>query len=282
MKNFLAAAFALAWLAAPQASAEAVLVAESDGRFSRPHDAVLSPDGTLLYLADLGNDRIAVLDAETLQTVGEIGTGALSSPHDVAIDGRGRLLVADSGNDRIAFFALDGAEGRQLESLSGGISSPNGVQPLADGRVLVTDSRGGALVVFRDGKPVRRLEDFGDGRGFSRPHDVILDGQGRIVLTDPGHDRLLLFDTELEPIGKVGYPASGLNEPKYLDSDPEGFLYVADELNNRIVIFAPDLHIVDSFGSEALNAPEGIAVRGAFIWVVDTDNHRVLKYRRTK
>ncbi len=36
---------------------------------------VLSPDGKLLYVAERLDDRIAVINTETLETVGNIGPG---------------------------------------------------------------------------------------------------------------------------------------------------------------------------------------------------------------
>ena len=40
-------------------------VTVSEEIFSEPHDIVLSPDGRQLFVADNGNDRIVLLDAQT-------------------------------------------------------------------------------------------------------------------------------------------------------------------------------------------------------------------------
>ena len=52
--------------------------------FAQPHDIVLSADGTLLYVADNGNDRIVVLDAA------------------------GRMYIADKYSNSIKIVDADG------------------------------------------------------------------------------------------------------------------------------------------------------------------------------
>ena len=73
------------WVSAAAAEVEVevsgTIVAVSDRDFSQPHDLVLSPDGDFLYVADVGNDRIKVLDPTTLATLGTFAAGQLSGPH---------------------------------------------------------------------------------------------------------------------------------------------------------------------------------------------------------
>ena len=71
---FFLSAFAQAALAEPE------LIAKSDPSFSRPHDVVLSPDHRHLFVADLGNNRVAVLDPQSLEVIAEIGVGELTAP----------------------------------------------------------------------------------------------------------------------------------------------------------------------------------------------------------
>ena len=135
-------------VSASLAAAEPTRVAVSDGDFDRPHDLVLSSDGRFLYVADLGNDAVKVLDPASLKTVGVIGAGELDSPHDVAFDDADRLLVADSGDDAIAVYRVDGADAERLETWTGEMFSPEGVAPVGGGRVFVTDT-GGETFSFR-------------------------------------------------------------------------------------------------------------------------------------
>jgi YVTN family beta-propeller protein len=88
-------------LVTPAEALKSEFIMASEASFNLPHDLALSPDGRYLYVADNGNDRIAVLNPDTLKVIGSIGGSERSAPHDAAFDRKGRLLVADSGNDRV-------------------------------------------------------------------------------------------------------------------------------------------------------------------------------------
>ena len=273
-------------VSASLAAAEPTRVAVSDGDFDRPHDLVLSSDGRFLYVADLGNDAVKVLDPATLKTVGVIGAGALDTPHDVAFDDAGRLFVADSGNDAIAVYRVDGADAERLETWTGEMFSPEGVAPAGGGRVFVTDTGGGGVLRFEGGRATLRKEDAG-GAGYNRPHDVLVDRQGRVLVVDSGNHRIHILDQELAPIRTLAGPPYDFNEPKYLAVDEQENLYVADEYNNQVKILDPDYRIVEVIGSGErgsgpgeLNKPEGVETRDGLIWISDTYNDRILLYRR--
>ena len=285
-----AAVAGLALLATFQASAskaaDAQLIARSDGGFDRPHDLKLSPDGKHLFVADLGKHAVKVLDPATLKTVAEIGKGELRSPHDVAFDRQGRLLVADSGNNRIAVYRLEGLKGTLIESWTGGLRSPEGVTPAPDGTVFATDTFGGGVVAFRDGKAVARAE-AADGKNFIRPHDIHLLRDGNLMVVDAGNHRLVTLDKNLGFVSALGGPPWHFKEPKYVADDDAGRLYVADEYNNRVVVLASGdrkiLLVIAGFtspsGADKLKQPEGVAVRGDTLWISDTYNDRILAFR---
>jgi len=102
-------------------------LAQSARTYAQPHDIVLSPDASVLYVADNGNHRIAVLDPGSLKEIGVLGKGEVREPHDVAFDRKGRLLVADTGNSRIAIFEVKGNSGKLVDEIKGGIRRPEGV-----------------------------------------------------------------------------------------------------------------------------------------------------------
>jgi len=283
---FLAAVMVIAF--AVTATAEPTRMAVSDTSFDRPHDLVLSPDGRFLYVADLGNDVIKVLDPMTLNTLGAIGEGDLDSPHDVAFDETGRLLVADSGNDAVAVYQVDGVEAQRLATWKGEMFSPEGVAPAGGGRVFVTDTGGGGVMRFEGGRAALRRENSGDGGDYNRPHDVLVDRQGRVLVVDSGNARIQILDQDLTLIRSLAGSAYDFNEPKYLAVDEQDNLYVADEYNNQVKILGPDYRIIEVIGTGKrgrepgqLNKPEGVETRNGLIWISDTYNDRILLYRRT-
>lgn len=264
----------------------AVKLLKSQGGFSRPHDLTLSPDGKFLYVADLGNDRVQVLASNSLKVLGSIGAGELSDPHDVAFDKKGQLLVADTGNHRIAIFRVDGAKGQLISTLTEGLSGPEGVVAGADGAIYVADTSAHAVVLFKHGKRIKQLGRRGEGPGeFIRPHDVALDRHGNILATDPGNNRVQVLSENLEPMLRLGGHPYNFKEPKYLDRDEAGRMLVADQHNNRIVVlddqYQPVLVIPDT-PHEAdglkLHLPEGVVSKGKHVWVSDTYAHRILLF----
>ena len=100
----------LAVLSAGQ-SAAAGLAAEFAGAstvpLDNPHDLKLSPDGRHLFVADVGHNRVAILDPETLELVAEFGSDHQSGTHDVDFDSQGRVYVADYKSNRLPAYDAD-------------------------------------------------------------------------------------------------------------------------------------------------------------------------------
>ena len=119
-------------LVSPAAALKSEFITASEASFNLP----LSSDGRYLYVADNGNDRIAVLDPDTLKAIGSTGESELSAPHDVAFDRKGRLLVADTGNDRVVLYTVNGTRSERVAVIKGGFRRPEGVAAYAGDCVL--------------------------------------------------------------------------------------------------------------------------------------------------
>lgn len=265
---------------------QATFLRASAESFSRPHDLVLSPDRKRLYVADVGNDVVKVLDPVTLKMIGHIGKDDLDSPHDVAFDAAGRLLVADSGNDRIVVYRIAGKGGERVAVHDADQASPEGVAAAPDGRIYITNAGSHTVIAVHDGRTVKTAGGDGDAVAFRRPHDLHFDGRGRLIVTDPGNDRLQILDTELRPLGTLAGPPYNFNEPKYLAADAKGRLYVADENNNRILVLDAADRPIGQIGSgrngkgpNLFNKPEGVEVWRDRVWISDTYNDRIVLYR---
>ncbi len=276
----LAVVLAAFLAATPVAAFELEFVIASPQLYGKPHDLVLSPAGDLLYVADNESDRVAVLDPASLALVGSFGAGELSAPHDVVFDAQGRLLVADTGNSRIAIYRVADGAAELIDALSGSIRRPEGVAAHPNGRVYATGAATGNIEAFEAGKAV------GQAAGLSSPHDVAVAADGTLWVADSGNDRLLRMSPDLAVIGTVEGPEYGFDGPRYLDFDAAGRLYVADKYSHRIKILDPDggLRLMlgsgrGEIGPGLFDRPEGIAIRGADVWFSDTYNDRIVRYR---
>lgn len=142
------------------------------GQLTNPTDVALSPDESLLYVADSKAHRIQVFDRETgeiRKTVGKhgAGEGEFAYPTSLAFDPEGNLLVVDQVNARIQVLDAD------LEYLD----------------------EFGALGV-----------GFGD---LVRPKDIAVDEVGFIYVTDNAFNNLQLFDADFTLLTFVGSGGDG-------------------------------------------------------------------------
>ena len=192
-----------------------------------------------VWIAERFNHRVRQVDAGGIITtaagsfqVGYSGDGepattaALNGPEGVAVDGRGRLFIADTGNHRIRMVDAEG---------------------------LITTVAGTGDAGFSgDGGP-------GTTALLSGPVDVAADNNGYLYIADTGNHRIRVLDLNLgiiQTVAGTGFPgfnqAEGagtettLNSPSGLATDPEGRVYIADTNNNSIlqltVDFPPEYH----------------------------------------
>jgi len=101
------------------------------------------------------------------------GDGQLDLPHGVALDSHGRILVNDSGNQRVAVFASDGGF---IESWP--VPARGGIVVMADDSVYVSDVNAGAVNVLKDGQLLDTI------KVDMRPHGLGVDGDGTVYVTD--------------------------------------------------------------------------------------------------
>jgi DNA-binding beta-propeller fold protein YncE len=71
------------------------------------------PQQLFLYVADGSDDRIAILDRNTLETIGQIGrpgrkAGEFFHAHSIATDPKGNILVGESQGYRVQKFLYKG------------------------------------------------------------------------------------------------------------------------------------------------------------------------------
>ena len=274
--------FALLLMAvSPAHGFEADFVIASDPVLSNPHDIELSSDGKLLYVSDLGNDRVAVLDSDTLKLVGSFGEADdLAAPHDVDLGPGGKLYVADTGNDRIVIYEIDGASGKRIGDITGSIAAPEGVLAHTDGRIYATGAGSGNIVAFADGKPVH------EEGGLWHPHDVIATADGQLWVADSSNDRMILMSPKLERLKVLEGNAYKFSGPRYQDMTADGNLVVADKNSHTVKVISPTGEMIKVLGTgkagkgpDIFTTPEGVVIRDQNLWISDSGNNRIVRYR---
>ena len=182
-------------LASTVAAGDAFRVDASTSNPGNSHVSSSLPDGKYLFASDVDNDRVAVLEAETLQLVNKFGLDHQGGTHDVDFDAAGRLYLADTHNGRVTIYEMSGARGR-----------------------LVGGAWSGKLVVCENGNVVFVL------KARSSPHDGELTQEGDVWLADAGNDRMVFLMPKLQLFREVSCNPCGFNGQRGQDVMPDGAL----------------------------------------------------------
>ena len=245
------------------------------GGFNQPRGIAVDQDSGRVYMADSYGHRTVVFDT-ALRQVGTIGHGGNSFPWDVAVNGTGHVFVALAGAAGNRLSVYDAAL-QPVGTISG--IRPGGVTVAADGTIYTTGWQDRVLRVFNTTLDAKTTPPS-TITGLSNPRGIAVDDAvtGNIYVVERGHNRIAVFDSDLNRIGTIfGHPGSPLSNPTGVDTDTMGNIYVADKDNGQIEIYNSErVHMATVENS--FNAPYDVAVdsvRG-HIYVAELGNpHRV-------
>jgi hypothetical protein len=174
-----------------------------EARFSTPSALALDVDGTL-YVADTGNNAIRRITPDGRVTTyagdgtpgyrdGAATSAQFNGPIGIAIDRDGRVIVADTYNDRIRIIDRAGT----VATLAGGgggpgwtdgpaptaqFHTPSGVAVLPSGDVIIADTGNGAIRTISRG--VVTTPPWTSVEGLLRPVGIAADATGDVYVTD--------------------------------------------------------------------------------------------------
>ena len=265
------------------------------GNFSGPKSITATRHlGSRIYVADTGNDRIQVFQYYYhrgvwyfyhLTTYGSSGTG------DGQFDGPGsidvgyfndrRLIVADTGNDRVQVLSLTGRFDFKLGSSGTGdgqFSAPAGASMSgpyrAYGAFAVADTGNDRVQVFWPNRTLR----FEIGSPPPPPPPPTPTGGGTggwgAIPSLAGSEFAYGFGSYGPDRGEFMWPGG-------VAFGPGGIIGVPDWGNNRVQVFHPNGTFALEIGSRGhgpgqLFYPNGLAFGpGGIIGVLDLGNHRV-------
>jgi uncharacterized protein (TIGR03437 family) len=273
-----------------------------------PEGIAVAQDGTL-YVADSGNNRVLrfprpVNQSGRIQPDAAIGqldftssvsaavnAASLNAPGGLAIGPNGDLFVADSGNNRVLEFPAGAGTGASAVRVFGQPSMTTAVKP-----TLVSPQT------------------------LASPQGIAVDQASNLYVADTAASRVLIFpNTQNAPpagiaatfvigqasFGTVANGAGNFKAPTDVGVDSNGNIYVADNGNNRVLVFSsliflpiagapatavvgqqspggtsPNWNTPDGLATaEGLYSPVGIYVdRQDTLYVGDAGNNRVVHF----
>jgi tripartite motif-containing protein 71 len=197
------------------------------------------------------------------------------------------LYVADTGNDRIQRFTIDGDHGTQIVA-PGILANPRGVA-VRGSRLAVADDQHHRVVIFDTGGHVLRTVGTGPGTRpgqLNFPYGVGFDAPGRLFVADDLNHRVVRYSSA--PVypykgrwGSYGTAPGQLAYPRGISVDAAGRVYVANTGDDRIDVFDRGGVLLRSFGSSGrapgqFDAPMCLASDAAGVRAVtDAVNGRV-------
>lgn len=264
------------------ATLDVTFIKASTVALENPHDLKLSPDGTYLFVSDVGNNRIVALDPSTLAFIAAFGADHQAGTHDIDFDAAGNAYVADTHNNRVTIYKMRGAQGSLISQIDARIRGPEGVLAHPNGLIYVAGAWSGNVVAYQDGKVVAELT------GLSSPHDLERAPSGDIWLADAGNDRMLLLSPELKIKRELKGAPYNFDGVRYQDVLPDGTVIAADKNNHQVKVISPDGELLLVLGTGrpgkgpgTFTTPEGIEVKGETLWISDSGNDRVVRYHIT-
>jgi hypothetical protein len=198
----------------------------------QPVAVAISPEFRI-YILDAQLAAVAQLDTfgNLINQIGGPGMSGskLNDPADLCINSGLNLFIADRGNDRI--LRLD----RKLNFL-------------AEFRSL-------------EGTPVSLT--------FEAPRSVLQGARGDLFIADGGNDRILKIDPNNIPLfsfGAYGEEKGSLLQPRRIESDPSGGIWVLDR-RAHVVHFDEFGGFLEELLPKLAGRASGLAVSAGVVWV---------------
>ncbi len=261
------------------------------GQLAKPVDVSIDDEGRV-WVADEQTDRVQVFSPEGDYVAGFGGSGSGAEQLDLwpktgiaAL--RGRIWIADGGNNRVSRWASTRINDFFHSANFGAFGSEDGqLKSPAD---VIGDSQGNLWVLDRDNSRIERfgpegqfLAKFGSaGTGTGQlnyPSAITLDADGNVLVAES--NRVQKLSPSGEYLAKFGALGSGNGQflvPSGIAVGVDGTIWVTDA--NRVQRFTAAGQFVERVGASGagqITWPEGIAAGpGGEMFVVDPSLDKV-------
>jgi tripartite motif-containing protein 71 len=285
-----------------------------NNQLSFPYNVAFSPNGSIAYVSDIGNDRIAIYNVSNLSDpvwLGQYGkrcdepcpspvpSGEFAFLRRVVVETNGNVIGDDFWGNGMFIFppaTIPFTAASPILQIEGyhapapGFAQAFGVTVGSTGTIYGVDRLNQRIEEFSSsGTFITASGARGIGvDAFSWPEAAAVAPDGTVWLADTRNSRLQHWPADLDSseVTDVGTKGSGVGQFNYIEGltvSSSGVVWVADSNNNRIESYTPSTGKYAVFGSLGsgtcqFDHPEGIAVgpQGQ-IYVADTLNNRIVE-----
>jgi DNA-binding beta-propeller fold protein YncE len=248
-----------------------------------PRDAAVDARG-LLWVADFGNSRVRIFDANGgyLGGWGNPGneTFTLRQPTGVAVRGED-LYIADTWNGRIQSYSIAG----EWKATAAGLFGPRGVAVSPDGNVWATDTGNNQVIVYdRALANPRKIGKAGSGPAeFEGPVGIAVGASGDVYVADTRNRRVQVLGSDGGFRRSLAVPGwEGSPEP-HIEVGNGGEIYLSDPHAGKVLQLDGSGRLRNSWtadeGGKPFARPTGLGIdrqRGV-LYVIDSASNTVSK-----
>jgi hypothetical protein len=186
---------------------------------ARPGSLTLNGASSVLVSTNftgIGTGPALAVDPGNAVTTGT--TGVTYTPNGIAVDGTGRVLLADTNSKSLIRFS-----GVTATTLATGFGAPAGVAIDNSGNIFVSDTSANTITEI----PVLGGTKYTLYAGLNAPHNLATDSLGRLYVADTGNNRIAVFGPGATEAATT-IPFTGLSSPQAVAVDSALDIYAVD------------------------------------------------------
>ena len=172
-------------------------------------------------------------------------------------------------------------------------NSPNcAIADSGSGNIYISDCLNSRIKIFdNNGNLLSQWGNTGSADGqIWAPNNMAFDNlNNNIYIADNYFCRIQIFSKTGTYIAKFNHSWLGIQYIGGMAVDKDGFVYISDSKNNRILKFTADgsfseIWLSNNYPNVTLNYPTGIAFNNSYnaFYIIDNRNNRILKYSMNK
>ncbi|XP_077988126.1 E3 ubiquitin-protein ligase TRIM45-like [Glandiceps talaboti] len=233
---------------------------------------------------DQNNSRVVIYDVG-LQYQREFQL-PFGNAYDITFDQKGHLLISEHNTNTVRTYTTTGKELNKIDHRE--MKKPCGVTVDRKENILVADSEVKCIFVFTGrGKLLQKIGEPGKEQGrIQEPKFIAVDPNktSNIYVSDSENDKVVTYNRKGVCGGEItasGHGRGKVTKPSGVARDRHGNILICGGFN-KVMIYTATGGFVASIDSddEPLANPHGLATTDdGFVFVVDTDNKCIKKYR---